>query len=173
MSRQRCRSTSTHTVPAPALGLHGSWLARVCFSPDATVKDRAIRTVPAARSTSDHRSATSSPRRAPVSAARATAVARTGSSPSTTFRSAVSRSGVGTTISLRSTLGGVARSVGAEVSQPHLTRLAAGRADDRVVLVHRRRRQPFVEPLTVGPVKQRRRQLAEFHGSRAWVESGD
>ncbi len=127
--------------PGRSRGLRASSSARCGAPPEPRSSDRAIRTVPASRSTSDHRSATSSPRRAPVSAASATAVASHRIFGLGGLEELVSRSGVGTTISLRSTAGGVARSVGAAVDPSPLHRLTAGRAQDRVVLVHRRRRE--------------------------------
>ena len=72
----------------------------MCRSPCATVSDRAILTLPFARSISLHLSATSSPRRAPVSAARATAVPSTGSLSSAALISADTCDGVGTFISV-------------------------------------------------------------------------
>jgi hypothetical protein len=80
-----------------------------------------MRTRPITRSMSDHFRATSSPRRAPVSAASAVAHAITGSMAPAALTSLESWSGVGTTISLRMTVGGVARAVGSGSIHPHLT----------------------------------------------------
>ena len=108
-----------------------------------------------------------------MSAASATAVASTGSDHLARLdQSPISRSGVGTTISLRSTLGGVARSVGAEPSQPHLTAWRQAAVEDRVVLVHRRRRQPFVQPFPVGPGQAAPASACSAGRSRALGGSG-
>ena len=87
-------------------------------SPRATVSDRATLIRPLTRSMSLHLSATSSPRRAPVSAARATAVASTGSRSLAVLINRFTWVGVGTFISIRSTFGGVERAVGATRSIP-------------------------------------------------------
>ena len=110
-------------VDAKTVATDGSYTSSwdLTRSPPATVSDRAKRTRPTTRSMSDHFKATSSPRRAPVSAASAVAHAITGSITSAALTSVESWSGVGTTISLLTTEGGVARAVGAESIHPHLT----------------------------------------------------
>ena len=83
------------------------------WRPLATVKPFQIFTRPAVRSTSDHWSATSSLLRVPVNAARAIAVAMSGSSTSAMPIRSASCSGVGVFGSRRMIRGGEALSVGA------------------------------------------------------------
>jgi len=98
---------------------------------------------------SDHRKAHSSPRPAPVKAARAIAAASTGSTCSASATNRASWAGVGTFMVGRVTLGGEARRTGDRSIQPHLHGLIAGCRQDGVVVPNGCRREPLVEPLSV------------------------